>query len=144
MAKRKQQVFGVVGVIVNGNSEVLLTKRHEPQNPDIHHKWQLPGGGIEFGENTEETIIRELMEEIGCKVKIVKLIPYTGTTIFHRPKTDTQVTLIGYVVKIISGKPRPTHYETAEVKWIKPEKIDLTECLKLTQEFLVAGKLLKR
>ena len=131
----------MIGVMVNNKGEVLLTKRHEPQNSDVHHMWQLPGGGIEFGETTKETIIRELDEEIGCKVKIIKLIPYIGTSIFHRSKIDIQVTLIGYEVKIISGKPRPTHYETAEVKWIKPKKIDFSKCLRLTREFLVADGL---
>lgn len=36
--------------------------------------WDFPGGRIEFGENLEEGLKREVMEETGCKVKIHKLI----------------------------------------------------------------------
>lgn len=34
----------------------------------------FPGGGIDFGESFEETLHREVMEEIGLKIKIGKLV----------------------------------------------------------------------
>ena len=32
-------------------------------------KWTLPGGGIEFGEDPEETMVREVLEETGLQVR---------------------------------------------------------------------------
>jgi len=142
MTRKKQQAFGAIGICINNKKEILLTQRHEPQRPQIHLKWQLPGGGIEFGETTQQTVKRELLEEIGCKIKIIKLIPYITTHIYHYPKTDIQVTLISYLVKIISNKPHSTHYETAAVKWIKPDKINFADCLPKTEEIIRATKLI--
>ena len=142
-AKRKRIFFGVAGVCVNDKGEVLITQRHEPKKPMIHHKWQLPGGGIEFGETTEETVKRELLEEIGCQVKIIKLVPYIGTHVYEY-KNPVQVVFATYICKIVSGKANNKHYETAAVKWIKPEKIDFSQCLPLLKEILQAAELLKK
>ena len=144
MKKKKYQAFGVVGICLNHQGQVLVTQRHEPQRPNIHHKWQFPGGGIEFGETPTETIKRELLEEIGCQVKIISLIPYLGSHVYHHPKSQAHIVLMGYLVKITSGKPHPTHYEIAAVKWVKPQDIDFSQFLPLSQEFLQAAQLPKK
>lgn len=59
--------FGVKGLILNGNSALALCK---PEGG-----WDLPGGRIESGETPEQTLLRELDEEIGSiKVKILGFI----------------------------------------------------------------------
>lgn len=55
------------GGILVSNQKILLGKRKEDRlYPDI---WDIFGGHIEFGETKEETLIRELEEEIGIKVR---------------------------------------------------------------------------
>lgn len=36
--------------------------------------WVLPGGGLEAGENGEEAVIREILEETGFRVKVTRLV----------------------------------------------------------------------
>jgi 8-oxo-dGTP pyrophosphatase MutT (NUDIX family) len=58
---------GVAGIILTqANSHVLLIKRR-----DIPI-WVLPGGGIETGEDPAETVVREIYEESGFVVKILR------------------------------------------------------------------------
>ena len=139
---RKRQTFGVLGVCTNNKDEVLLALRHDPKYPDIHHQWHFPGGEIEFGETSQQTIIRELKEEIDCQVEIIKLIPYIGSKIFKYPSSKRHIIMIGYLVKIVSGTPQPKDRETAALKWIKPKQINFSECLDFTKQFLQAAGLI--
>ena len=37
-------------------------------------KWELPGGRVEIGEQPEQTVVRELREELGLETQIVSLL----------------------------------------------------------------------
>lgn len=62
-----------IGVIFNEDrSQVLLVKRCDVP------VWVLPGGGVESGESSSETVIREILEETGLHVKVMrKVAEYT-------------------------------------------------------------------
>ena len=54
------------GILVH-DGRVLLVRSSSPQiSPPL---WWLPGGGIDFGESPEETLLREFTEETGLSVK---------------------------------------------------------------------------
>jgi 8-oxo-dGTP diphosphatase len=63
--QRGKQFIGVgaVALIHDGKGNLLLQKRGE-QARDEQGKWDLCGGAIEFGDTIEQTIKRELMEEL--------------------------------------------------------------------------------
>lgn len=56
--------LGVYGLIVSGNGVILIQKGRGPYTG----KWDLPGGGIEFGESPREALVRELREETALTV----------------------------------------------------------------------------
>jgi putative (di)nucleoside polyphosphate hydrolase len=58
-------------VVINDTNQVLLAKRKN------ENSWQLPQGGIDFGESDTEALFRELEEEIGLQNCDVKLIAKT-------------------------------------------------------------------
>ena len=41
------------------------------------NQYKLPGGGLDENESFEEAFIREVEEEVGCKVEIIKCMGYT-------------------------------------------------------------------
>jgi 8-oxo-dGTP pyrophosphatase MutT (NUDIX family) len=55
-------------VVMDDKNRILLQKRRD------NGLWSLPGGGMELGEFIEETIIREVKEETGYDVKVLKCI----------------------------------------------------------------------
>ncbi len=67
------RIEGTTALLVNGSGQVLL--HHRDNIPTIRYPdhWSLPGGAIEPGENAEETIRRELWEELEYEVGEVEL-----------------------------------------------------------------------
>jgi 8-oxo-dGTP diphosphatase len=66
-----KQVEVVAAIIVNDN-KVLCVQRGENKYEYISKKFEFPGGKIESGETREDTIVREIMEELDLKIQIQK------------------------------------------------------------------------
>jgi putative (di)nucleoside polyphosphate hydrolase len=58
-------------VITNDKQQVLLAKRSKQD------AWQLPQGGIDFGESELDALFRELNEEIGLSAEHVSVLAKT-------------------------------------------------------------------
>ena len=61
---------GVTAVIFNSENRLLLGKSTYQK----FHPWGMPGGGLEYGENAEEAVVREVFEETSLVVKLEKLL----------------------------------------------------------------------
>ena len=57
--------YRVVGAAIHNESVLLHRADHEPF-------WTLPGGRAEHGETAEETIKREMLEELATHVEVVR------------------------------------------------------------------------
>ena len=57
-------------VVADERDRVLLALWNEPAEP----LWTLPGGGVELHESLEEGVVREVREETGYDVELVRLI----------------------------------------------------------------------
>src|SRR6516225_11254293 len=62
-------------VLVDADKRVLLAQR--PEGKALAGLWEFPGGKVEPGERPEQTLIRELHEEIGISVSEPCLAPLT-------------------------------------------------------------------
>ena len=58
----------VCAIIINDNNQILLEQRSDNQ------LWGLPGGGVEISESVTQALYREVIEETGLNVQIIKLI----------------------------------------------------------------------
>lgn len=58
------------GVVIS-DGKVLLVKQKVKRGDIV---WNYPGGGVEPGETFEQACIREVLEETGYTVKIIKLL----------------------------------------------------------------------
>lgn len=57
-------------VILDDYDRILLLHR----NTDRFQHWELPGGKVEPGETAEAAAVRELHEELGVGVRLLKLL----------------------------------------------------------------------
>ena len=65
----------VAVALVDADNRVLLAQR--PEGKQLAGLWEFPGGKVEAGERPEETLIRELDEELGITVNEPCLAPLT-------------------------------------------------------------------
>ena len=80
-----------VSLVIKTNKGIALSLRNLPS---WRNKWHLPGGTIFYKETVENAVKRKAKEELGIKVKIVKLLGYIeypseekerGRTVPERP-----------------------------------------------------------
>jgi 8-oxo-dGTP diphosphatase len=65
----------VAVALIDADDRVLIAQR--PAGKTLAGLWEFPGGKVEAGERPEETLIRELREELGVEVKEACLAPLT-------------------------------------------------------------------
>ena len=56
-------ILVVAAALIDRDGRVLLAQR--PPNKSMAGLWEFPGGKVEDGENPEDSLIRELNEELG-------------------------------------------------------------------------------
>ena len=64
---KSQFTIAAFGLIFDQQNRILLCHRRD------YNLWNLPGGTMEAGEAPWETVVRELKEETGLDVEIVRL-----------------------------------------------------------------------
>lgn len=64
-------VAAVAGIVFDGEGRVLMALRGRPPAKD---KWSFPGGVVRAGEELEDALKREIMEETGLKVHVYSLL----------------------------------------------------------------------
>src|ERR1700749_3824653 len=110
-----QPLLLVVAVaLVDPDGRVLIAQR--PQGKAMAGLWEFPGGKIEPGERPEETLIRELREELGITVKEACLAPFTFAS---HPYPDFHLLMPLYVCRRWEGTPQPL--EHSALKWVRPK-----------------------
>ncbi|WP_010243974.1 NUDIX hydrolase [Acetivibrio cellulolyticus] len=86
-------VVAVKGIIVN-HGRVLIVKRAN-NDKVAPGTWECVGGKIEFGEELETALIREIKEEVGLDVTVEKLL-YAAT---FKSDPTRQVVILTYLCK---------------------------------------------
>jgi 8-oxo-dGTP diphosphatase len=102
------------------NNQILLMK-YRYGNTNVYN---LPGGNVDKGETLTQTVVRELMEELGIKVEVGKMI-LSGDVIMPEGKED--VLHCVFEGKIISGKPVLNPKETSALEVVWMPLVDLHE-----------------
>jgi len=106
--KRPHHQIGV-GIIFNEDGEVLISLRRE--DVMLGGLWEFPGGKQENDEDMENTVKRELKEELGVEVSIRKPFMKLDHAYSH-----FKITMHAYLCDLEAGTPEPK--SSQEVRWI--------------------------
>lgn len=81
----KDFIILVTAVIHNQRGGILLIKRNQ-NHKSFKGFWQLPEGKMEFGEQAQETLLRELKEEVGLKLISDKILTTNSKVVYFADK----------------------------------------------------------
>ncbi len=126
IARQGAVLLGCSAVVFdNDRQEILLTRRTD------NGRWCLPGGALDPGETVIESCEREVREETGLDVEVVRLvgvysdphrlIEYADGNRFH-------VISLNFETKVIGGELIHNE-ETSEFLWVSPEEVSQVDLM---------------
>jgi mutator protein MutT len=123
----------VTAAIIRNNDSVLLARRSPGEKRAGF--WGFPGGKVGVGETPEESLARELFEELGITARIGKKVAESSYRYEHG-----NFRIVAYSVEWISGEPSPSVHDRLE--WVKID--DLNRYRLLPADIPIAESLQKR
>jgi 8-oxo-dGTP diphosphatase len=102
--------------LIDADRRVLIAQR--PEGKQLAGLWEFPGGKVEAGERPEETLIRELDEELGIAVQEACLAPLTFAS--HAYETFHLLMPL-YACRRWDGFVQPR--EGQALKWVRPQDL---------------------
>jgi 8-oxo-dGTP diphosphatase len=102
--------------LIDADGRVLIAQR--PPGKPMAGLWEFPGGKVESGEQPEETLIRELKEELGIDVKQECLAPLTFASHGY---PDFHLLMPLYVCRRWEGIVAAR--EAQRLKWVRPNNL---------------------
>lgn len=102
--------------LIDSDGRVLLAQR--PEGKSMAGLWEFPGGKVEAGERPEQSLIRELKEELGIDVKEACLAPLTFASHTY---PDFHLLMPLYVCR--RWDRIATAQEGQRLAWVRPNKL---------------------
>jgi 8-oxo-dGTP diphosphatase len=102
--------------LVDADGRVLIAQR--PTGKPMAGLWEFPGGKVESGERPEQTLIRELKEELAIVVREDCLAPLTFVSHAY---PDFHLLMPLYVCRRWEGTVTAT--EGQQLAWVKPNRL---------------------
>ncbi|WP_430788805.1 NUDIX domain-containing protein [Actinoplanes sp. G11-F43] len=118
----RQVLLPSVSVVLVGDDGRILLVRHagDPR------WWGVPGGAVEIGETPEMAAGREILEEIGVRIGVPRLLRVLGGPDFEVTYANgdrvAYVTAV-YRAGIDGGVPAPDREEISEVGWFGVDEL---------------------
>lgn len=117
---------GVGAAIFNSEGKLFITLRGKGAKNE-RGKWEIPGGSVEFGETFEQSIKREIKEELDIEIEIIELLGICDHII---PDEHQHWVSPTYICKIKKGVPKILESEKCDrIGWFtlkEAEKLPLS------------------
>ncbi len=119
-SERSEEKGFFIGVkaIIEKDGKILFIKRSEKYE-HLNEAWDIPGGRINFGEEPEEGLKRELKEETGLELDEINQILDAATVFKNEEK---QIVRITYLCTVKDGKQKLSQEHT-DLQWVPVKEL---------------------
>ncbi|MFE6169926.1 NUDIX domain-containing protein [Viridibacillus arvi] len=98
MTNANEIIVAVKGIILNKGKLLIVQRNH---NDEIGGgTWECVGGEVEFGEDLEAALVREINEEVGIDATVLNIL-YATT---FKAIATRQVVILAYLCRAIDKK----------------------------------------
>lgn len=106
----------VAAVIFNDKNEIFISRRKHGK--PLAGYWEFPGGKIEDGETPEESIKREIFEELNVEMEVESFL---GENIHYYKEYSFSVQLLAFTGRIIEGEIILKDHDAME--WVSVDEL---------------------
>ena len=110
----KKAIVRVPCAIIEHKGKILAGQRSAELSFPL--KWEFPGGKQEKNETDEETLIREIREELNAEIQIIQKLPITS-----KDQGWREILLVPFVCKLRSTNITLTEHE--QILWLEPKDL---------------------
>lgn len=100
----------MVCALIEREGRVLIAQR--PPHKHLPLKWEFPGGKVEPGESVEAAIVREIQEELGCRIVVTRPLPRSTHAY------AVVIEMIPFVCRLAPDSPEPHTLEHLDLRWV--------------------------
>jgi 8-oxo-dGTP diphosphatase len=116
--------LGTYGILIH-EGKILLTRKTKGPYEGL---WDLPGGGIEFGEAPEEALKRELLEEVALSIHQFEFSTVASAICNYEKEGEPYAFHhIGLIYKVLTWSKRPDLTAEDEHRWATISHLKLEE-----------------
>ncbi len=124
------RVHGVIVGCQRDDGRWLLIRRGEQVAAPL--KVCFPGGAVEPGETQADAAVREIREEVGLGIELVDQV-------WRHDFTDRNLTLFGYLARLLGGDVKPDPHEVSEILWLTSDEASShPDAMPMTDQFVAA------
>lgn len=91
------------------DNRLLLIRARDPREPSVGEWWEIPGGGVEPGEDTVAAALRETAEETGFVVpgdQVIRSPCWTGDVTYRWARRRCWASLVVHLARVRQPLPR--------------------------------------
>ena len=113
----KRVILVAACALIDPDGRVLIAQR--PEGKTMAGLWEFPGGKVEAGESPEQTVIREMREELGVTIDEACLSPFMFASHAYE---DFHLLMPLFLCRRWDGTLTPQ--EDQKTAWVKPKDLE--------------------
>ena len=126
-----QPIVGVGAVIVQDGKILLVKRGVEPAK----NRWSIPGGMVELGEKAQDAVIREVEEECGLNVEVVRLMDVVDSiTVDEEARVQFHFVILDFLAQVKGGTLKPDD-DASDARWVLLEEVETYDLTESFREF---------